>query len=746
MTSTEPYQFVTNRNLSPFNVGESIGLLDFTPEQVAELNQRHGAPLDVDTAQRLFDLIGGDPFLVRRALYLVASGRLTADELFTQAIEDHGPFGDHLCRHLFRLHEDRELLESLRQVLARQTCADERTFFRLHGAGLVRRDGRAVVTVAAVCSVFWRTSAWLSSTSILWAVRCRPVAACTSHARLIPSCWSCVRQAHLPTSCRHAKWGSGEPMVRTSEQLMATGTHAVVVDLSNLGTQLTAEAWYLGLLTTIADSLMLSTDVVAWWQAHAHLGQAQRLTDFFQEVLLTETEAPVVIFIDEIDSTLSLPFTDDFYAAIRSVYNARALVPAFRRLSFVLLGVATPSDLISDPRRTPFNIGQRVEVTDFTYEEALPLADGFGLSPTQAQQVLRWVLDWTGGHPYLTQRLCRVMADEDRAAVVRNRCGADGGPHLFRGNRANRITICNLSVTCSRNDAPEPVRVLATYRTIRQGRRAVRDEEQSLVLAHLKLSGVVRQVQRVLRVRNRIYETVFDLPWVREHWPVPWYRRVPPVAWGLLASLMAVVLLLGLLVANTAAHVRRYKRSQSARRKPGKKPRRASRKQRRHAPKRSAYVCVSLAQALAAQAPREQEVAYQDERAALLARQAYLFNQRGQGEVLDHIDDALRAVLSRPYFQRVLHGHRGGVVAVAFSLDGTTLASASDDRTVRLWDLQTPEAAPRVLHGHEGGVRAAAFSPDGTTLALASGDYTVRLWDLRTPEVAPACCVAMRAG
>ena len=85
-------------------------------------------------------LIGGDPFLVRWALYLVASRGLTAD-----ATEDHGPFGDHLCRHLFRLHEDRALLESLRQVLARQTCADERTFFRLHGAGLVRRDGRAIV-------------------------------------------------------------------------------------------------------------------------------------------------------------------------------------------------------------------------------------------------------------------------------------------------------------------------------------------------------------------------------------------------------------------------------------------------------------------------------------------------------------------------------------------------------------------------------------------------------------------------
>jgi hypothetical protein len=145
VTSTEPYQFVTNRNLSPFNVGEGIDLPDFTPAQVAELNRRHGTPLDADAVERLLNLIGGHPFLIRRALYFVASRRLTADELFAQALDDHGPFGDHLCRHLFRLHEDRELLESLRQVLTRQTCPDERAFFRLQGAGLVRHDGRAVV-------------------------------------------------------------------------------------------------------------------------------------------------------------------------------------------------------------------------------------------------------------------------------------------------------------------------------------------------------------------------------------------------------------------------------------------------------------------------------------------------------------------------------------------------------------------------------------------------------------------------
>jgi hypothetical protein len=70
--------------------------------------------------------------------------------------------------------------------------------------------------------------------------------------------------------------------------------------------------------------------------------------------------------VDEIDTTLSLDFTDDFYAAVRFLYVARSTDAELKRLSFVLIGVATPSDLIRDPKRTPFNIGQRVELTDFT--------------------------------------------------------------------------------------------------------------------------------------------------------------------------------------------------------------------------------------------------------------------------------------------------------------------------------------------------------------------------------------------
>jgi len=67
--------------------------------------------------------------------------------------------------------------------------------------------------------------------------------------------------------------------------------------------------------------------------------------------------AALVCFLDEIEAIRSLRFsTDEFFAAIRECYNRRAQDPAFERLTFCLLGVATPSDLIQDTRTTPFNI------------------------------------------------------------------------------------------------------------------------------------------------------------------------------------------------------------------------------------------------------------------------------------------------------------------------------------------------------------------------------------------------------
>src|SRR5260370_1101531 len=68
-----------------------------------------------------------------------------------------------------------------------------------------------------------------------------------------------------------------------------------------------------------------------------------------------------------------------FVPAVGASHNRRTQDPEFARLTFCLLGVATPSDLIQDTRTTPFNIGTRIDLTDFTAAEAGPLAEGLGI-------------------------------------------------------------------------------------------------------------------------------------------------------------------------------------------------------------------------------------------------------------------------------------------------------------------------------------------------------------------------------
>jgi hypothetical protein len=112
-----------------------------------------------------------------------------------------------------------------------------------------------------------------------------------------------------------------------------------------------------------------------WWQAHEDLSLPQLFSSFISQVLLKQfPNNKLLIFIDEIDSIRSLDFSvDDFFALIRSFYNQRAVNREYRRLTFAIAGVATPSDLITDTKRTPFNIGKAIELQGFGLDEALVL-------------------------------------------------------------------------------------------------------------------------------------------------------------------------------------------------------------------------------------------------------------------------------------------------------------------------------------------------------------------------------------
>jgi len=138
--------------------------------------------------------------------------------------------------------------------------------------------------------------------------------------------------------------GKSSLMVRAASQLRDQDFTIALVDLARIDA-LSTDGWYLALLMKLKQQLNLTTDVQAWWRGQPNLSAPQRFFDFFHDLVLSEVPGNIALFVDEIDSMLRLNFRDDFFAAIRAVYNARASDPVFERLTFVVLGVATPLDL-----------------------------------------------------------------------------------------------------------------------------------------------------------------------------------------------------------------------------------------------------------------------------------------------------------------------------------------------------------------------------------------------------------------
>ncbi|MDJ0518867.1 MAG: AAA-like domain-containing protein [Trichodesmium sp. MO_231.B1] len=149
-----------------------------------------------------------------------------------------------------------------------------------------------------------------------------------------------------------------------------------------------------------------------WWETYSKLSHIKKFSKFIGDFLLNKVAEKIVIFVDEVDSILSFPFSvDDFFAVIRDFYNRRAEEAKYERITFVMMGVATPSDLIRDKRRTPFNIGRAIELTGFKIDEVQPLTLGLMGKVNDYELVMSAVLDWTGGQPFLTQKVCQLILE-----------------------------------------------------------------------------------------------------------------------------------------------------------------------------------------------------------------------------------------------------------------------------------------------------------------------------------------------
>jgi pSer/pThr/pTyr-binding forkhead associated (FHA) protein len=316
--------------------------------------------------------------------------------------------------------------------------------------------------------------------------------------------------------------GKSSLRIQTTKRLEEEGFRCAAIDLTKIGSQhITPEQWYAGIVRSLVHSFGLvdRVNLRSWWNDRDHLSPVQRLSEFIEEVLLTEVAGDIIVFIDEIDSVLSLNFAvGDFFAAIRDCYNQRADQTIYRRLTFCLLGVATPVDLIRDEKRTPFNIGRALELKGFCVDEAEPLTQGLVDKTSNPEATLEAILSWTGGQPFLTQKLCKIVRRSPKsipdgaeeiaiarlvqAHIIENWEAQDEPEHL----RTIRDRILG--------DTWRATRLLELYQQILQ--QVEIPSNNSVEQMELRLSGLVAEHQGKLRVNNRIYESAFNRKWVAQ--------------------------------------------------------------------------------------------------------------------------------------------------------------------------------------------------------------------------------------
>ena len=316
--------------------------------------------------------------------------------------------------------------------------------------------------------------------------------------------------------------GKSSLRVQTMKRLKEVdGFACAAIDLTDIGSaNITPLQWYAGIINELINTFELNEkcDIDSWWDKYDQesLSAVNFFGNFLRDILLKYVESNIVIFIDEIDSIISLDFNvDDFFALIRSFYNRRVDNTEYNRLSFVLLGVATPSDLIQDKTRTPFNIGYGVELTGFTFAESQALAKGLSVKTNQPEKLLELILNWTGGQPFLTQKVCNLVLNSSdlseeneeewlenliRTNIIENWQAKDDPEHLRTIER--RILI----------DEQMAGELLDIYQKIYQQGEVV--SQNTGEEGKLQLSGLVVKRNNHLQVYNPIYREVFNQQWI----------------------------------------------------------------------------------------------------------------------------------------------------------------------------------------------------------------------------------------
>jgi len=307
--------------------------------------------------------------------------------------------------------------------------------------------------------------------------------------------------------------------VRLSDQFQREGWVCSFADMSALGTNIISpDQWYYTYLFQVCRGLGLTSKLKTWWREDTGTTPVDRVIEFFQTVVLAEVPENIIVWIDEAEAILNLDENffnnDDFFAIIRSLYNARTDNPELARLNFVVMGISTPIELVKDQERSPFSIGKEFVLENLELEESEPLEAGLEYFDIDRRLFLNEVFYWTSGQPFLTQRICEaIVKGEDKIPnskemvyaytndlYLKKAVTIESDPHL--------VSIQNKILRSEHN-----TKIIGLYQEIYNKQFVVYSPED-ITHRHLMLSGLVRVVSGHLAINNNIYKAKFDLDWI----------------------------------------------------------------------------------------------------------------------------------------------------------------------------------------------------------------------------------------
>jgi WD40 repeat protein len=555
---------------------------------------------------------------------------------------------------------------------------------------------------------------------------------------------------HVLTS---RQMGKSSLMLRTAARLRKAGIGVAALDLTGIGTNLTPEQWYSGLIVQMGDRLDMETELLDFWWDNVALGPMQRWVSALRKIVLPQRTGRLAIFVDEVDAVASLNFsTDEFFAGIRECYNLRNEDANINRLTFCLLGVVNPADLIRDTRTTPFNVGRRIELTDFQESEALRLAPGLGRSDAENHVLLKRIMYWTNGHPYLTQRLCQAVAENGVGGEIG--CIDDSIERMFVSKQAQAYDD-NLIFVRERllRSGADVTALLNLYERVRRRKKVADDDSQPLV-SILRLSGITRAEDGVLRVSNRIYERVFNTKWVKQNLPDAELRRQRAAfRRGVLRTTAVATVILAIMAALAIAAFRQRNLAvnQIA---VNRKLVYMTSMERAHQEYEKANLS-RVDELVQATIPQAGEVDLRGFEWFLLWRYAHLETLRvheaghiASVRFLNETDtiaavEVIHTMVQQRREYLVKYYDRGSGMELrsfkapagtnfdmaVFSRNGKYLATDSPDNSVALYDLDSQRQIQKFL-GPGKATISIAFSPDRQSLAAAFIDGTFRVWNV----------------